>query len=371
MKMVQVMKNGLAMVLCVAIQASYVWGQDNQPPKPQSKAETEAAFNRILKLDQIRKGAIELELKGTLPSDKGIEEKQLFFRNPSHIAIDDRGHIYIPQGYPVGVIDELNEEGKLVRKYNKIGQGPGEIQSPSSVMFFNHQVIVCDNMTRRMIFFDRDWQYLKSLALQKPCYSFVLGSHGLFYGAEILGDKLISILDTEGKLMGSFGERPDPGRSQLHSPALNSLVLGVSPEGSIWAGFQALGLLRRYSTEGTLEREIDIVAISNKLMKSYFEENLKWAEKGIPKNHVILKDIAFTGADVFVLIGAGVVQPIYRFDNEGRLKASYFVKPRLGLNLLSLSVRVERNGEEKFYVWQLDPELDEPRIGVYGRRTGL
>lgn len=354
--------DSLFLVFFAALVIIPALGQGNQPTKALSQREREAVYQKFLKLDQIPAGAIELELKNTIPSEKEIEEKEIFLRNAPRIAIDDRGHIYIPQGYGICEIDELDEEGKLVRKYNKKGQGPGDLLSPEYVFFYNQQVIVHDSQPRRMSFFDRDWKYIKSFSYFKSYYPFALGSNGLFYCSDSSGDKLIYILDLDGKLIGSFGERPYRGRSTL-----NMLVLGVSPAGSIWVGMQALGKLKRFSSAGRLAGEIDIVEISSKLIKNRLKENLQWAEEGEQKWYGIIREIDFIGEDVLVLDGGGLVQPIFRFDRNGRLKDVYYVKPKMQVHLKSLHVRVEKNGEERFYIWQ-DHDYDECRIGVYGRK---
>jgi hypothetical protein len=351
----------LKIAFCIGISLSFLFGQDNQPPKPLSKSEIEAAFNRSLKLDQIPRGAIDLELEGTLPTEKDIEEKHLFYRNAPSIAIDERGHIYIPQGYPIGVIDELDADGRLVLRFDRKGQGPGDIQNPGYILFSGQQVIVCDNLTRRMSFFDQRWKYIRSFSLPQPGYSIILGGNGLFYIGNLHGDKLVSIMDMDGKITGSFGQPPFQG-----SFTLNTLVLGAAPEGSIWVGMQALGVLRRYSITGGLEREIDLVSSGSDLIKNDYKENLQWAEKGVQKCHALVLEIAFAGDDVFVLTGGGVLQPIYRLDKEGILKAVYYVKPKIQRSLRSLNVRLAKNGDMIFYIWQMVPDLDEPRVGVYG-----
>lgn len=355
--------DSLFLVLFAVLVGVPALGQGNQPTKPISQKEHEAAYRKSLRIDKIPAGAIELELKYTLPSEKEIEEKEIFFRNSQRIDIDDRGHIYISQGYGVCEIDELDAAGKLICKYNRKGQGPGDLISPAHVFFNNQQVIVYDSQPRRMSFFDRDWKYIKSFSFQKPFYSFALGGNGLFYCSDFSGegDKLIYILDLDGKLIGSFGEPPYRDRSTL-----NHLVLGVSPAGSIWVGMQALGKLKRFSSAGRLEGEIDIVKISSELVQNCLNENLQWAEKGEQRSYAIIKEIIFVGEDVLVLGGAGLVQPIFRFDRNGRLKSVYYIKPKMMFHLRSFDVRTEKDGEERFYIWQ--DQDGECRIGIYGRK---
>ncbi len=104
----------------------------NRPSPPVSKAEQERLFQINLKLDPVPPGAIQFELKKLIPSDDEIESREIFFRNAHSFSIDDRGHIFIPE-YMGPVIYELDRDGRLIRRYDKKGQGPGEISYPNEI----------------------------------------------------------------------------------------------------------------------------------------------------------------------------------------------------------------------------------------------
>jgi hypothetical protein len=117
-----------------------------------------------------------------------------------------------------------------------------------------------------------------------------------------------------------------------------------------------------------LDREIDLVAIGRPLIKDRYKENLRSAAKGEPKWYMIIMEIDFLGEDVLAMDGLGFLQPIYRFDLDGRLKDVYYVEPRMGLRLNQFCARVEKNGEERFYILWRDVEEGDYRLGVYGRK---
>jgi len=354
-------KKYFLMVFFAALMIAPALGQGNRPTKELSQQEREAAYKKGLELDQIPPGAIELELKYTIPTDKEMEKKEIYFRNVGNFSMDDRGHIYIPDG-TLCVVYELDAVGKLVHKYDKKGQGPGELQFPNFVFPYNQQVIVNDGLARRMSFFDRDWKYVKSFSYFKGGFPFALGSNGLFYSSDRSGDRLISIFNTEGKMIGSFGELP----YEIRSP-LNNFILGVSPAGSIWVGMTALGKLKRFSSAGSLEVEIDIIEISSKLIKNRLIENFQLAKKGVQGHNVLLRALAFIGEDVLVMNG-GIVQPIFRFDPYGHMKNAYYIQPKMAFFKNYFYVLVGENGEERFYILQADHDNGDICIGVYGRK---
>jgi hypothetical protein len=355
------MKKYFLMVFFAALTIVPALGQGNRPTKELTQREREAAYKKGLELDQIPRGAIELELKDVLPSDKEIEEGEIFFRMVLRFAIDDRGHIYIPDGV-LGVVYELNTMGKLVHSFRKRGQGPGEMQSPGYVFPFKQQVIVFDGLSMRMNYFDRDWKYVRSFSIFKGGSPFASASDGRFYCSDRSGERLISVLDAEGKLIDSFGDKP----SKMGS-TLNQFILGVSPGGSIWVGMIGLGRLIKYSSLGRLEKEIDLVEISSQWIKDRLKENYQYARQGEQKSFVLLQAIAFVGEDVLAMNG-GIRQPIFRFDSEGHLKNAYHIQPRMGVNLLYFQVRAGENGQARFYILHADRESGDRRIGVYGRK---
>jgi len=356
------MKKYFLMVFFATLMIVLALGQGNRPTKELSQKENQAAYKKGLELDQIPRGATELELKYVIPSDKEMEEKEIFFRNVLNFSMDDRRHIYIPDG-ALCMVYELNAEGKFVHKYDKKGQGPGELQFPLLVIPFNQQVIVLDGRVGRMIFFDRDWKYVKSISLFKRYFRVALGSNGLLYCSDPLGDRLISILNTEGKMIGSFGELPYKTRSPL-----NRFVLAVSPAGSIWVGMSALCILKKISSTGYLDLEIDITKISSQWIKNNLKENFQLAKEGVQGHTVLLQALAFIGEDVLVMNG-GIVQPIYRFDPYGHLKNTYYIPPKMAVYKNYFYALKEKNGEERFYILQDDHDTGDIRIGVYGRKN--
>jgi hypothetical protein len=325
-----------------------------------SQKTNEEAYRKALKLDPIPPGAIELELKSTIPSDKEVEEKEIYFRNFIGFSVDDRGHIYVPDA-ALCVVYELDLQGKLISKFNKKGQGPGEMIFPQEVFFHSQNVIVEDGPSLRMKIYDREWNYLRqfSFPLLGPI---VLGREGKFICGDRTGKSLLSVMDMEGKVIGSFGDLPFPNKN---ISSLNNIILGVSSEGSIWVGFTALGKIRKYSPEGLLEKEIDLVEMSSSLIKKSLNNNFGYDKNNQRIHDIILWAVCFLGEDVLVTMG-GLVHPIFRFSPAGSLKGVYYVKPRIEFDKKCLYAKVNNQGDEEFFLLQNDDGIEN--IGIYVRK---
>ncbi len=139
------MRKCIVIVSLAVLLAFQSLAQSNQTKKEVSQREQELEYQKELKLDKIPAGAIKLKLISVMPSDKEIEENEIYFRNVGNFFMDDRGYIYIPDGV-LCVVYVLDVEGNLASKYDKKGHGPGDFQFPSSVHFVNKQVIVIDGL---------------------------------------------------------------------------------------------------------------------------------------------------------------------------------------------------------------------------------
>jgi hypothetical protein len=105
-------KNGFIVLLSCGLWSALSFGQGTLPSKPVSQAARSAAFRKNLKVDSIPRGAVELELKESIPSNTEIGRSEIFFRNVLNFDIDDRGHIYIPDG-ALCVVYELDAHQQI------------------------------------------------------------------------------------------------------------------------------------------------------------------------------------------------------------------------------------------------------------------
>lgn len=332
----------------------------NRPSPPVSKTERERLFKVGLKQDPIPSGAIELELKRLIPTDQEIDHKEIFFRNAHRFSIDERGHVFIPE-YDGPAVYELDRAGQLLRKFDKQGQGPGELRYPNQVWFFDRQIVVCDGGSRRVNFYDRNWTFLRSFTSLSSYWYYVPGIDGTILAISLNGEYLVDVMNAKGEARRSFGALPSKRGSLL-----NRALMAASPAGDVWVGLASLGKLKKYSSQGSLKAEIDIMSWASPKLKEYLKQNLAWDKKGESKTRQIIVDISFAEEDMLVQAG-GLLQPIYRLNTAGRLINTYYIKPE-GPTISYGGVRVlsDDQGGEEFFISRKDYEEGDFRVGVYG-----
>jgi|GEM_PF-3555997 len=357
------MKKTALGMLFLLIGLKAVSGQQNKPiyhrPEPGEKLaqnEINALYRKALKDDALPKGAIELELKFKIPLNSEVDEKEIYFKNSLYFSVDERGHVYIPDG-ALKVIYEFGKDGKLFSKYTKAGQGPGEMNFPQDIFFYNDEVALYEAVVQKTVYFDRNWTYLRSVSTRgfKP---FAVTPNGDIYCCDVSREKLIAVLDANGKMIRRFGE---PRFPQKPKSTLNAIIAELSPSGSVWVCFSALGIVRKYSPSGELLKEIDFMEKMSALNKENLKENFEWDRKGKPQWNPIFVSIAFMNNDV-LLTGGGVMNPIYRLDDDGNLKCVYFIKPEYQIPRDCQFASRGENDEELFYV---NTEIGDPAVGVY------
>ena len=184
----------------------------NKPSIKISDREDYSIYKQILRKDIIPKGALKLRYVYKLPFEEEIEKNEIFFKNLLNMSVDERGHIFVTDNM-LRVIYEFGSDGKMLSKYAKVGQGPGEMQGPSEVFHLNNEIVICDGRMRKLMFFNRGWEYLRSLSLIKGYIPFGIDKLGNIYCRYKLEESLITILDKNGNEIKSlarpkyFGKR--------------------------------------------------------------------------------------------------------------------------------------------------------------------
>jgi len=344
------------------ISSIYITWQENVPPKEVSIKEAMALYEEALKEDVIPKDAIELKLIKKVPENNEIEEKEIFFRNLLGIFVDERGHIFAPDP-ALCIIYEFDEYGKYLNRYSKQGQGPGEFQYPKVIFFYKDKNIVMDPMQSRLTYFNRKWEYIRSISLFGK-YAIGVDNDGYIYCMNLRGENIISVLDSNGKLVKSFGRPLYPDKP---NSILNMSLAAIAPNGTVWVGFGAVGIIHKYTKEGKLEKEINIMDYyNNKLLKKTLEQNIENDEKGKRVSSPIIKGIVPINEEIIVTRG-GIVNLIFRIDSKGQYKEVYYVPPKFRIDKVCSHVKASEKGEEIFYLREFNYEDGDYSIGIYGR----
>ncbi len=152
------------------------------------------------------------------------------FRQPTDVAWDSDGNIYITDGYINSRVAKFDKNGDWVKSWGEKGTGPGQFRTPHALAIDrNNNIYVGDRANRRIQVFDTDGKFLRMFTIDVPPAP---GTHAV-YGNTPTGERLgqvigapNSICITPGPSQVLFvGESTFPGR--IFKVALDGKVLGV------------------------------------------------------------------------------------------------------------------------------------------------
>jgi hypothetical protein len=152
------------------------------------------------------------------------------FREPTDVAWDSKGNIYISDGYINSRVAKFDMHGQWVKSWGEPGTEPGQFRLPHAIAIDNNDnVYVGDRTNHRIQVFDADGKFLRMFSITLPPDT----TTRAVYGPTPTGDRLAqvngapnSICITPGPNQVMFvGELTFPGR--IFKVALDGKVLGV------------------------------------------------------------------------------------------------------------------------------------------------
>src|ERR1044071_4211908 len=152
------------------------------------------------------------------------------FRQPTDVAWDSDGNIYLTDGYVNSRVAKYDRNGDWVKSWGSKGTGPGQFRLPHSIAIDrNNNIYVGDRSNHRIQVFDTDGKFQRMFSIDIPP---VAGTKAV-NGNTPTGDRLKeligapnSICITPGPNQVMFvGETTFPGR--VFKVALDGTVLGV------------------------------------------------------------------------------------------------------------------------------------------------
>ena len=91
------------------------------------------------------------------------------FRQPTGVAWDSKGNIFISDGYINARVAKLDKNGDWVKSWGEHGNKPGEFNTPHAIAVdANDNVYVADRGNSRIQVFDTDGKYLREFRVQVP-----------------------------------------------------------------------------------------------------------------------------------------------------------------------------------------------------------
>jgi len=152
------------------------------------------------------------------------------FRQPTDVAWDSEGNIYISDGYVNSRVAKYDPHGNWVKSWGENGTGPGQFRLPHAIAVDrSNNVYVGDRSNRRIQIFDADGRFLRMFTIDVPPDP---GTRAV-NGNTPTGDRLAAVIGapnsiciTPGASQVMFvGESTYPGR--IFKVALDGKVLGV------------------------------------------------------------------------------------------------------------------------------------------------
>jgi DNA-binding beta-propeller fold protein YncE len=135
----------------------------------------------------------------------------LHFNQPTDVALDGEGNIYVADGEGNSRVLKFNKYGNVLLGWGIKGSGPGQFDLPHSIAVDGDLVYVGDRENGRIQIFDLNGRYLREWKLGHPFGLFITPDHFIYMSDAIAG-RILKI-NREGKVVGMLeGPAPDKGR---------------------------------------------------------------------------------------------------------------------------------------------------------------
>ena len=184
---------------------------------------------RIMWVFGRRKESAEGETKPWEHVDPPLAAQDGLFRQPTDVAWDSAGNIYITDGYINSRVAKYDKNGDWVKSWGAKGTGPGQFNLPHAIAIDrNNNIYVGDRTNRRIQVFDTDGKFQRMFSIDIPP---VPGTHAV-NGATPTGERLKAVIGQPNSLcippnanVMFVGESTFPGR--IFKISLDGKVLGV------------------------------------------------------------------------------------------------------------------------------------------------
>jgi hypothetical protein len=91
------------------------------------------------------------------------------FRQPTDVAWDSEGNIYITDGYINSRVAKFDKNGDWVKSWGEYGTKPGQFRIPHAIVIDrNNNIYVGDRTNRRIQIFDTDGKFLRMFTIDVP-----------------------------------------------------------------------------------------------------------------------------------------------------------------------------------------------------------
>lgn len=239
----------------------------------------------------------------------------------------------------------FDASGEVINQFGREGKGPGEFQGLRFIKLEGDVLKVFDANNNRVQYFSLDGQYLDMILLKFSIGigSFIFGANeDVFFATNgfriedlinhyrIDGEKLAPIGRIEGnsfQIYEMLKMRDALIKKEVPDSLRNEIILFLSPEGMLYAFYQALPLIKIYSPEGELEKVVRLdLPEFDEIRDRCSKLNVKGKQEGSPGvwSLKFWRDGVFTDkGDLILLLSNSEKMILYEFDKEGKLIQRY------------------------------------------------
>ncbi len=329
-------------------------------PRQQKEEERDRKWKQDQRSFPVPEDAKKLQYEFYFP-EKELEKEDIFLYQPHSLSLDNEGNIYVSDSRNHFIL-KFDSLGKFLKKIGRKGQGPGEFSNPLYICCDDRDnLVVYDSNNGRIQIFSPEGEYLENFKKFKKFSSMVSNDQGLIYASpHSLQGPLIEVLDREGKLVNSFGERIE---FKHNTRSHNDTHISISKKGELYVAWQKFPIVRRYSIKGKLLSEYKI---EYKLMQERAKPNYNaQMTKGRITFFNIISGIR-AKEDGFYLFSSYPRIEILEFNHNGEISNIYW-KNSPFFNYIGIDFVVRENDIKKtFYILQVFPE---PKVEVFSSKT--
>jgi DNA-binding beta-propeller fold protein YncE len=185
---------------------------------------------RIVMVFGRRKESADDETKPWENVDPPLPHVDGLFRQPTDVAWDSNGNVYITDGYVNSRVAKFDRNGDWVKSWGEKGTGPGQFRLPHAIAIDrNNNIYVGDRTNRRIQVFDAEGKFLRMFTIDVPPDPKTRAVNG----NTPTGDRLAAVIGAPNSIcippgnsnVMFVGESTYPGR--IFKLSLEGKVLGV------------------------------------------------------------------------------------------------------------------------------------------------
>jgi hypothetical protein len=166
--------------------------------------------------------------------------------------------------------------GRVLKITGSIGDGPGQFFKPSAMVTSPHSVVIYDRGNNRIVTLTLEGDFKSQFGVNSQLYNVAAGNDDTIYINDPSSGYLITALDASGRVLRKIGEltslstlyhTQDKTRDDRLRLTANRVRLATDNSGHIFAVFIIAPVLREYSHDGSLIKEVTFDAESSGKLK--------------------------------------------------------------------------------------------------------